>query len=409
MGGLPAVRLKGVKSGRMQADQLKHLRQFNGESAIIKEPNTMFDPTGKEPPCIMKKRNLFPFCWRDLALTALTLVCAIGFCALLRCADSNNDAYAYPIFLLAVLLVSRITSGYLFGLITAVLGVVGVNYIFTFPYLAFDFTLSGYPLTFLTYLAVSVITSTLTSQIKQQEHLRIETEREKLRANLLRSVSHDIRTPLTSIMGATSAILDNPGLSEEEKRELLTDARDEAQWLIRVVENLLSVTRIGNDQGKVAAELEAAEEVLAETVQKFRKRFPNMKVHVTAPEELLMVPMDVILIEQVLSNLLENAVFHGVSTSLITVSVEREGDYAKFSVRDNGRGIAPDRMANLFRSQLPQGELSSSDGKRNMGLGLAVCEAVVRAHNGTMNARNLKEGGAEFFFLLPLSTTEEPA
>ncbi len=355
----------------------------------------------------MKKQNLFPFCWRDMAITVVTLLCAVGLCTLMRCADNTIDTYAYPVFLLAVLMVSRFTNGYLFGLITAVIGVVGVNYIFTFPYLAFDFTLSGYPLTFLTYLLVSVITSTLTTQIKQQEHLRTETEREKLRANLLRSVSHDIRTPLTSIMGSTSAVLDNPGLSEAEKRELLTDARDEAQWLIRVVENLLSVTRIGNETGKVVTQLEAAEEVLAETVQKFRKRFPAMQVSVTAPDELLMVPMDVILIEQVLSNLLENAAIHGVTTTHINVSVERDGTYARFSVRDNGMGVPPNRMAELFHSQLPQGELSSSDGKRNMGLGLAVCAAVVQAHNGSMDVRNLREGGAEFSFRLPLSTTEE--
>lgn len=355
----------------------------------------------------MKKRNLFPFCWRDLAVTVLTLLCAVGLCTLLRCADHSDGGYAYPIFLLAVLLVSRLTNGYLFGLITAVLGVVGVNYIFTFPYLAFDFTLSGYPLTFVTYLMVSIITSTLTTQIKQQEHLRMESEREKLRANLMRSVSHDIRTPLTSIMGSTSAVLENPGLSEEEKRELLTDARDEAQWLIRVVENLLSVTRIDNDQGKVVTQLEAAEEVLAEAVQKFRKRFPAIHVQVTAPDELLMVPMDVILIEQVLSNLMENAVLHGGTTSHIIVSVEADGDFARFSVRDDGNGIDPARLPNLFEHQLPQGELSSSDGKRNMGLGLAVCAAVVQAHNGTMHARNLEEGGAEFFFCLPLAKTEE--
>ena len=355
----------------------------------------------------MKKRNWFPFCWQDLAVTVLALLCAVGLCTLMRYADSSDNAYyAYPIFLLAVLLVSRLTTGYLFGLITAVVGVIGVNYIFTFPYLAFDFTLSGYPLTFLTYLTVSIITSTLTTRIKQQEHIRMESEREKMRANLLRSVSHDIRTPLTSIMGSTSAVLENPGLSETEKRELLQDARDEAQWLIRVVENLLSVTRIGNDQNKVNAQLEAAEEVLAEAVQKFRKRFPAMKVRVAAPEELLMVPMDVILIEQVLSNLLENAVTHGVTTTQIDVAVERDGRFARFSVRDNGQGIPPDRMANLFRSQLPQGELSS-DGKRNMGLGLAVCATVVQAHNGSMNARNLPEGGAEFSFRLPLSEMEE--
>ena len=205
--------------------------------------------------------RLFPFSWRDLLITAGILVCALALCILLQMGDTS-DGFASPIFVLAVLLVSRLTNGYLYGLIASVTGVICVNYVFTSPYWAFNFTLSGYPLTFLTFLAVSVITSTLTTQIKQQERLRLESEKEKMRANLLRSVSHDIRTPLTSIMGATSTLLENPDLSPEEQRTLLEDARDDAQWLIRVVENLLSITRMGDAQARITKQPEAAEEVL---------------------------------------------------------------------------------------------------------------------------------------------------
>src|SRR5699024_8110758 len=157
--------------------------------------------------------------------------CAIGVCALLRVADSS-DGFASPVFVLAVLLISRFTNGYLFGTLAALLSVVCINYIFTYPYWAVNFTLSGYPLTFLTMLGVSLVTCTMTTKIKEQERLRVESEKEKMRANLLRSVSHDIRTPLTSIVGATSAVLETPGLSPEEQRAFLEDAREEAQWLI---------------------------------------------------------------------------------------------------------------------------------------------------------------------------------
>lgn len=170
------------------------------------------------------------------------MLCAAELCILLQMADTS-DGFASPVFVLAVLLISRLTTGYLYGLIAAVSGVVCVNFIFTYPYWAVNFTIAGYPLTFFTFLMVSVITCTLTTQARQQERLRSENEKEKMRANLLRSVSHDIRTPLTSIVGSTSAVLENPGLSIEERQELLEDARDEAQWLIRVVENLLSITR----------------------------------------------------------------------------------------------------------------------------------------------------------------------
>ena len=345
--------------------------------------------------------RLFPFCWRDFLVTMGILLCAVEVCILLRMADSS-DGFASPVFVLAVLMISRLTTGYLFGLIASLLGVICVNFIFTYPYWVVNFTISGYPLTFLTFLMVSIITCTLTTQAKQQERLRAENEKEKMRANLLRSVSHDIRTPLTSIIGSTSAVLENPMLSEAEQRELLEDTRSEAQWLIRVVENLLSITRIGEDQAHITKQPEAAEEVLGGAVQKFRKRFPQITVSVSAPDELLCVPMDPILIEQVLSNLLENAAIHGKTTTAIHLSVREENGLALFSVRDDGRGIPEKDLPTLFDGTVKHTNENGGDGKRNMGLGLSVCLAIVRAHNGTMSAKNL-EHGAEFSFSLPLS------
>ena len=283
-----------------------------------------------------KKRlsQLFPFSLRDFLLSISIFFCAVECCSFFRLAESS-DGFATPVFILAVLLISRFTSGYLFGLVASLLGVICVNYIFTYPYLSLNFTLSGYPLSFLAFFMVSIITSTLTTQAKQQEKLRMENEKEKMRANLLRSVSHDIRTPLTSIVGATSTLLENPGLAPDVQRELLEDARTDAQWLIRVVENLLSITRIGDTSAHITKHPEAAEEVMGEAVRKFRKRFPNIRVQVQAPGELLMVPMDPILIEQVLSNLLENAVIHGKTTTEIRVSVWPDSGFARFSVEDN--------------------------------------------------------------------------
>lgn len=344
--------------------------------------------------------RLFPFSWRDLIVSAAILSCAAGICILLQRANSS-DGFASPVFVLAVLCVSRFTTGYLFGLIASVLGVICVNFIFTYPYWAVNFTLSGYPLTFLVFLAASIMTCALTTQVRQSERLRAENEKEKMRANLLRSVSHDIRTPLTSIVGSTSAVLENPGLSLPEQRELLEDVRSEAQWLIRVVENLLSITRIGEDQAHITKEPEAAEEILGEAVRKFRRRFPTVSVSVEAPDDLLMVPMDPILIEQVLCNLLENAVVHGGHTQNIRVSVHKEEGFARFSVVDDGCGIPEKELPTLFDGTLKRNETANGDGKRNMGLGLSVCLAIVRAHGGTMAAQNLPRG-AEFSFCLPL-------
>nr|WP_326186001.1 DUF4118 domain-containing protein [uncultured Oscillibacter sp.] len=344
--------------------------------------------------------RLFPLSGRDLLVSAVILFCAAGLCILLQMADSIAG-FASPVFVLAVLLVSRLTTGYLYGLIAAVVGVVCVNFIFTYPYWALNFTITGYPLTFLTFLAVSIITCALTTQVRQSERLRSENEKEKMRANLLRSVSHDIRTPLTSIVGATSAVLENPGLSPAEQRELLEDARSEAQWLIRVVENLLSITRIGDDQARITKGPEPAEEVMGEAVRKLRRRFPGIAVSVEVPDDLLLVPMDPILIEQVLLNLLENAATHGKTTTQIHLSVRAEDGLARFSVRDDGEGIPEKALPTLFDGTLKHSETASGDGKRNMGLGLSVCLAIVRAHGGAMEARNLP-AGAEFTFTLPL-------
>ena len=123
---------------------------------------------------------------------------------------------------------------------------------------------------------------------------------------------------------------------------------------------------------------------------------------VKAPEELLMVPMDPILIVQVLSNLMENAVFHGKRTTHVCVSVFRDGNEALFSVRDDGCGIPEDVLVTLFDGKTGRASVPAGDGKRNMGIGLSVCNAIVRAHGGTISAHNLPDG-AEFLFRLPLN------
>ena len=350
-------------------------------------------------------REYFPVSRRDFLITVGILACATAVCTPLRLAGTT-PGFAFPVFVLATLLISRLTDGYFYGILSAVLGVICVNFAFTSPFLAFNFTIDGYPLTFLTLLMVSLFTSALTTKMKKWEALRAEAEKERMRSNLLRSISHDIRTPLTSIIGSASAILDNPDLPKEQQREMLENVRDEGQWLIRVVENLLSITRMGGDAELVKDE-EVAEEILAAAARVFRKRFPDIAITVRAPEELLMVPMDPILIGQVLNNLLENAVIHGRTTTAVRLSVTRERDHVRFSVADNGQGIPADALPGLFDGTLKHNETTGGDGKRNMGLGLSVCQAIVRAHGGQLNARN-REQGAEFCFTLPL-TKEETA
>ena len=337
---------------------------------------------------------------RDWLITLGLLLLGFGISSLLLYVEPNISVISM-IFVLIVVLTARLTEGYAFGVAASFVGVICVNYVFTYPYWEFNFTISGYPLTFLTMLTVSLIVSTLTSQIKRQEQLRVETDRETMRANLLRAISHDLRTPLTSIVGSASAVLENDErLDAAQRAALLRSVRDEGQWLIRMVENLLSITRIGGDSASLHKELEAAEEVLASVAGKFQQRFPGVKLSMSVPEEPLFVPMDAILVEQVLMNLLENAAVHGGS-ACIRLSVERWADAARFTVWDDGAGVPPELLPDIFSPSLAS-KIYGSDDRRNMGIGLSVCSSIVQAHGGSISAENAREGGAVFRFTLPV-------
>lgn len=284
------------------------------------------------------------------------------------------------------MLVSRFTDGYLFGLLSSVVGVIGINYIFTFPYYQLNFTISGYPLTFLVMLIVSVGRQYADDADQAAEKIRAEAEKEKMRGNLLRAVSHDIRTPLTSIVGGVSTLLDSGDqLDEATRTQLLENIRDESNWLVSVVENLLSVTRMTGEQTKIKKEMEAGEEVLSAAAMKIKKHYPEITVSVRAPQELLMIPMDVILIEQVLINLMENSIQHGGTTTRVEMQLRKEGENARFEVADNGQGIAREVFPKLFKGYLSHDEELTADGRRNMGIGLSVCMSIVQAHGGTMH------------------------
>lgn len=235
----------------------------------------------------------------------------------------------------------------------------------------------------------------------EQRSILVVTEKEKMRSNLLRAISHDLRTPLTGILGASSAILENKDtLNEDTRNQLISHIKEDSQWLIRMVENLLSVTRINEDTANVSKTPEAAEEIVAAAICRIRKRFPEQKINVSVPEELLMVPMDGTLIEQVIINLIENAIKHSGET-VINVSLMKEDNYAVFEVCDNGEGIPEQDFPYLFESYVPDGK-RTSDSSRGMGIGLSICMSIVKAHQGIIEASNRDDKGALFRFTLPL-------
>lgn len=345
--------------------------------------------------------------YRTILITCLLLVSATVASAMFFYI-SKNTANVAIIYMLAVVLVARYTDGYLPGIITSVVGVFCVNFIYTFPYMTFNFILDGYPVTFLGMFLVSGITSTTTTHLKEQnriiserEKMLMEADKEKTRANLLRAISHDLRTPLTSIIGASGAYLDRgSSIDEEAKTSMVRNIYEDSIWLLHMVENLLSVTRIRDNKTNVIKSLEPLEEVVSEAVQRFHKRLKGITVHVSVPQDFIMIPMDATLIEQVIINLLENAVHHSKSNAPIDLEVSVHDRYAWFSVKDYGAGIPPERLNSIFDGYpiSPKGKGGSWKG---MGIGLSICKTIITAHNGEIYASNHNQG-ANFTFTLPL-------
>ena len=462
--------------------------------------------------------------------------------------DSTNVA---TIFFIMVIMVAYSTTGYLCSIIASLVGVMGVNYFFTYPYSAFNFSITGYPITFASMLFASIFTSALTSRIKKQsieamhrekqsealyeitrslyylselqeiatvtveylhrffscgvavwlgapsesmmfchgnceklsigdamisynrmqelglendivpktiylpiiverqifgviglvneptvheeervvfdgsflrlivsqiavsmEYRRLErarqqaaldAETEKMRSNLLRAISHDLRTPLTGIYGASTAILQQgEQIDPVQRNSLLTDIGENAQWLIRMVENLLAVTRIEKTSVNFTKTPEAAEEIIGAAVSKLRNRFPNANFEVRVPDELLMVPMDPILIEQVIINLGENAARYAQSSLPIRFSVKKLNDVALFEVIDHGNGIPAERIKRIFDGKSVK-ESNQADSYRGMGIGLPICKTIITTHGGVIGVVNQAEGGCRFYFNLPLN------
>ena len=492
----------------------------------------------------------------DLFKTILVFLIATSFalCVVEMNVISDN---IYGVYMFSVAITSVITSGYLWGIVASIGGVIAVNFFFTYPYFALNFTISGYPITFALLLLLSVLVSALTSRVKKAailsairesraekmtkmsntlltantkeevlaiatdffsqvhqcsvvgylgdplapevtlvkslknhdesiltsplelqiakeaydinqisgvtlgseahnckgtylpistnnslygvigllfdhpedvlldfyefsvmmvyqvilalerqaveekaQQIQLEKEKEKMRSNLLRAVSHDLRTPLTCIIGATTTLRENKDkVNEEMYDRLLSDIHHDAQWLIHMVENLLSITKISSERARVKKQDEVVEEIVGDALSRIRKRFPDAAIQVSVPDELMIVPMDATLIEQVLINLMENAIRHSDTTLPVVLKVCEQDSEAVFTVADYGKGIDPQKLPKIFDGE--NGSISA-DSSRGLGIGLSICKTIILAHNGRIYAENQTCGGARFTFSLPM-------
>ena len=306
-------------------------------------------------------------------------------------------------FAFAVFLISMLTQGYAYGIAAAFLGTVAINYAFTFPYFRLNFTIPTNLFSAIAMIVISVLTSTLTTKVKRQEAIKAEGEKERMRANLLRAVSHDLRTPLTAIYGSSTALMENgETLSDQQRQEMLLGIQEESQWLMRMVENLLSITRIDSGRVSITKTVIALDELVDSVLVKFRKRYPGQPLELAIPPEITLIPMDPILIEQVIINLLENAVQHAAGMTKLHFRVTSGDGRAVFEIADDGCGLGEDKLARIFSGTDTEAAPVADGQRRSAGIGLSVCATIIRAHGGEIFAGNLPGGGAVFRFTLDL-------
>lgn len=295
-------------------------------------------------------------------LTLLGIATALAF--LFFSFVSENTANIALLYIIVQILIARYTNGYLHVLFSSVFSVICINFFFTYPFFRLNFTLSGYPVTFIGMLIITLLTTATTS----------------------------------------SLLSDGSILSDAEKRELLENIENDSSWLLNMVENLLSVTRINDTvTHQVNKTPEIVEEVVAEAVQRLKKRFPSASIIVHVPTDYLLIPMDAILIEQVLINLLENALIHSGSSHSPELTVTDHPDHVTFCVKDFGHGLNSDVIPDIFSGICHN--TGSVDSHKGMGIGLSICKTIIDAHNGYIEAKN-HTNGALFLFTLPKEEEE---
>ena len=371
----------------------------------------------------LKKRHAW---YTDLAVTAVILLAAscISAALLPYTGAENNSAL---IFVAMVVVISWLTDGYLYGIMASLIGAFLVNTFFMVPYTQFNLSLTGYPVAMISMLIPALIVCALTARLKkhaleaelreqktrelyeinsrlEKEKTAMELENAKaaIRGNILLAVSHDLRTPLTAISGSASTILaeGEAGCSRENLR-LVQDIKNDAEWLTVMVENILLVTKL-RDRGESLKRFpESLEEIIGSSIVKCRRRFPEARIEFQLPEEILLVSIDSLLIQQVLLNLIENAVRHAGSSGPIRIGAERDGEAAKVFVRDYGEGL-PESILKQIRNDRPVIVERRGDSSRGMGIGLSVCQSILKAHHSMLQAELPEGGGTEFFFLLEM-------
>jgi len=240
----------------------------------------------------------------------------------------------------------------------------------------------------------------------EKEEAKLQAESEKLRANLLRSISHDLRTPLTAISGNASILLsDSENLDFDARKQMYGDIYDDSAWLHNLVENLLAVTKIEEGRMELKTQPQLAEEIVSEALQHISRKRSEHTITVTHEDELLLAQCDAKLIVQTIINLVDNAIKYSPAGSHIWVSTRWEESMAVFTVADDGPGI-PDQEKKQIFQMFYTGSTAVADSRRSLGLGLSLCKSIVTAHGGTIAVSDNQPVGTVFTFTIPAGEVE---
>ena len=236
---------------------------------------------------------------------------------------------------------------------------------------------------------------------REKEEAAILAQNEQLRANLLRTISHDLRTPLTSISGNADNLLCNyEKMDDASRKQAFRDIYEDSEWLINLVENLLAITRIEDGRVKLSLSVELMDEVITEALHHVSKKREEHTIRVTSEEDFILARIDARLIVQVLINLVNNAIKYTQPGSVIEIHTAKVEHEVYVSVADNGPGIPEDQKMQIF-DMFYTGKQKLADSRRSLGLGLALCKSIVNAHGGSIKVEDNMPHGSVFTFTLP--------
>lgn len=310
---------------------------------------------------------------------------AMGFMFSCRC---RPEISAIIVFLLAVYVASMITDGYVYSLLVLLLSYFQLNHFLIRPYIK---GVDYYMTIIVMFMAASVMII-ISHKLRERERYKVLVKHEKMKNDLLSSISYGIRTPLTAIMGSTSIFLEgNENIESSTSKKLLENIYEESQWLLRLAENFLFISSVGNKQeGVIKTSLEMVEEVVAEGAAKVKKRFPDMAIQVTVPKEPIMIRVNAILIEQVIINLLEYAICHSDCDERTKLTVSREGEDVLFELNVYGLDLDENHKNE-------DTDVFEKSGRIKV---LYFCRTIIEAHGGSCGFVNEENGEFKYWFVL---------